>query len=154
MNGSSDVPAWRQQAVIEAPVAAVWELVGNPARYPEWAADVVSVTGLAEVATGETLELTQRMPLFGNDTTTFEVEKLEDMREIGLRCQFSGYYSHWLLTEAQESTFLEVEIGVEPTAPQFRLYFGALGKRYFRRLAEGSIEGVRRAVGAAATPGS
>jgi uncharacterized protein YndB with AHSA1/START domain len=139
------VPAWRQHAVIEAPVAAVWDLVGNPERYPDWAADVVAVTGLAEVATGETLELTQRMPLFGDDTTTFEVEKLEDLREIRLRCQFSGYYSHWLLTEAQESTFLEVEIGVEPTAPQFRLYFGALGKRYFRRLTEGSIDGIRRA---------
>ena len=148
------MPAWRQHAVIEAPVAEVWDLVGNPQRYPEWAADVVAVTGLAEVATGETLELTQHMPLFGDDTTTFEVERLEDLREIRLRCQFSGYYSHWLLTEAQESTFLEVEIGVEPTAPQFRLYFGALGKRYFRRLAEGSIDGIRRAAAVDAAPRS
>ncbi len=136
--------AWRQQAVIDAPASSVWALVGDPARYPEWAADVVAVTGLAEVAENQTFEHTQRMPLFGADTTTFEIEKLEDLHEIRLRCRMSGYYSHWIVTPAQDSTFLEVEIGVEPVAPQFRLYFGALGKRYFRRVTEQSIGGIRR----------
>jgi uncharacterized protein YndB with AHSA1/START domain len=140
------VSAWRQQAVIDAPVTSVWSLVGDPARYPEWAADVVSVTGLAEVADGATFEQTQRMPLFGADSTTFEIERLEDLREIRLRCRTSGYYSHWILTSAQDTTFLDVEIGVEAVAPQYRLYFGALGKRYFRRVTEQSIEGVRRAL--------
>ena len=144
--------AWRQQAVIDAPAYSVWSLVGDPSRYPEWAADVVEVTGLAEVAERQTFEHTQRMPLFGDDTTTFEIEKLEDMREIRLRCRTSGYYSHWILTPAQDSTFLEVEIGVEPLAPQFRLYFGALGKRYFRRVTEESIDGVRRATAGDAAP--
>ena len=45
---------------------------------------------------------------------TFEVEELEDLREIKLRCQSSGYYSHWRLTEAQGQTFADVEVGVEP----------------------------------------
>jgi hypothetical protein len=140
------VPAWRQQAVIDAPVRSVWTLVGDPERYPEWAADVVAVTGLAEVAQGETYEHTQRMPVLGTDTTTFEVERLDDLHEIRLRCRTSGYYSHWILTPAQDTTFLDVEIGIEPVAPQYRLYFGALGKRYFRRMAEESIEGVRDAL--------
>lgn len=107
---------------------SVWELVGDPSRYPEWAADVVAVTGLAEVAEHETYEQVSRTPL-GNETTTFEIEKLDDLHEIKLRCQKSGYYSHWVLTPAQEATFAEVEIGVEPVAPQYRLYFGILGKR-------------------------
>jgi hypothetical protein len=115
---------------------------------------VVEVTGLAEVAERQTFQHTQRMPLFGDDTTTFEIEKLEDMHEIRLRCQLSGYYSHWILTPAQDSTFLEVEVGVEPRAPQFRLYFGALGKRYLRRVTEESIDGVRRAIADDATPPS
>jgi uncharacterized protein YndB with AHSA1/START domain len=25
-----------EQALIDAPVASVWELVGDPRRYPEW----------------------------------------------------------------------------------------------------------------------
>jgi hypothetical protein len=140
------VPAWRQQAVIDAPVSSVWSLVGDPERYPDWAADVVAVTGLAEVAHRKTFEQTQRMPLFGTDTTTFEIERLDDLTEIRLRCRTSGYYSHWILTPAQETTFLDVEIGVDPVAPQYRLYFGALGKRYFRRMTEQSIEGVRQAL--------
>ena len=84
---------------------------------------MVEVTGLAEVAEHATFEQTQRMP-FGADTTMFEIEKLDDLREIKLRCQTSGYYSHWVLTPAQENTFVEVEIGVEPTAPAYRLFFG------------------------------
>jgi hypothetical protein len=142
------VPAWKQQALIEAPVSAVWELVGDPARYPEWAGDVVAVTGLAEVAENATFEQTSHQPLLGEQTTTFEIERLDELQEIRLRCRTSGYYSHWVLTPARETTFLEVEIGIEPVAPLFRVYFGALGKRYLRRVAEQSIDGVRRVAAA------
>ena len=48
--GGPAMSAWREQALIEAPVGAVWELVGNPERYPEWAGNMVAVTGLAELA--------------------------------------------------------------------------------------------------------
>ena len=46
-------------------------------------------------------------------TTPFKVEELEDMRELKVQCQVSGFYSHWLLTEAQGGTFAQVEMGVE-----------------------------------------
>ena len=46
-------------------------------------------------------------------------------------------------TEAQSCTFAEVEIGIEPTAVQYRLLFGAMGKRYLRRLVEQAIDGLR-----------
>jgi hypothetical protein len=66
------------------------------------------------------------------------------MREIKLRCTTSGYYSRWLLTEAQDSTFVDVEIGAEPTSIRYRAFHAAFGgKRYFRRLADGAIDGVR-----------
>jgi hypothetical protein len=65
---------------------------------------------------------------------------------IKLRCQKSGYYSRWTITEAQSSTFAEIEIGVEPTAIQHRLFFGALGKRYLRRVAEQAIDGLRAVI--------
>jgi hypothetical protein len=135
--------SWRQQALIEAPVADVWALVGDPARYPEWAAEVVEVTGLATIDRGSTFQQMTKTPL-GKHETTFEIEELDEMREIKLRCTASGYYSRWLLTEAQDSTFLDVEIGAEPTALRYRAANAAFGgKRYFRRIADGAIDGVR-----------
>ena len=35
------------------------------------------------------------------------------MRELKMQCQVSGFYTHWLLTDAQGGTFAEVEMGVE-----------------------------------------
>ena len=137
------MPSWRQQAVIEAPVEEVWGAVGDPRNYPRWAGDVLEVTGLAEVAPDAEFQQVTKTPL-GKDETTFRIEALEDMREIKLRCLQSGYYSRWVLTEAQESTFMEVEIGVEPTALQYRVFFGAMGKRHLRRITEDSLDGLRK----------
>jgi len=138
------VSSWRQQALIDAPVEEVWSLVGDPNRYPEWAGDVLEVTGLASRAEGETYRQVTRTPL-GKTETTFEIEELDELHEIKLRCQTSGYYSRWVLTEARESTFVDVEIGAEPTSLRYRaLNAAAGGKRYFRRLADGAIDGVRR----------
>jgi uncharacterized protein YndB with AHSA1/START domain len=137
------MPSWRQQALIEAPVEEVWGAVGDPRKYPTWAGDVLGVTGLAEVAPDAEFQQVTKMPI-GTEETTFRIEALEDMREIKLRCLKSGYYSHWVLTEAQESTFMDVEIGVDPTALRYRVVSGAVGKRHFRRITEDSIEGLRK----------
>ena len=49
----------RHQTMIKAPVDVVWDLVGDPASYPEWAADVVEVTGLpTSVEKGDTFQQT------------------------------------------------------------------------------------------------
>ena len=120
----------------------VWAYIGDPRRYPEWAGNVVSITGLATVAPDAEFQQVSQTPL-GKAETTFKIEELDDLHTIKLRCQQSGYYSRWVLTEAQSSTFAEVEIGIEPTAVQYRLLFGAMGKRYLRRLTEQAIDGLR-----------
>ena len=137
------MPSWRQQALIEAPVAEVWGAVGDPRKYPAWAGDVLEVTGLAEVAPGAKYQQVSKTP-FGKAETTFQIEALEDMREIKLRCMKSGYYSRWVLTEAQDSTFMDVEMGIEPTAIQYRLMYGAMGKRHLRRITEDSLDGLKK----------
>jgi uncharacterized protein YndB with AHSA1/START domain len=136
------VSSWRQQAVIEAPVEQVWAYIGDPRRYPEWAGNVISITGLATVEREAEFRQVSKSPL-GKTETTFKIEELDDLHTIKLRCQQSGYYSRWVLTEAQSSTFAEVEIGIEPTAVQYRLFFGVMGKRYLRRLVEQAIDGLR-----------
>ena len=78
------------------------------------AADVMEVTGLPTIEKGATFEQKSKSRS-ATPTTTFVVDKLEDLREIKLRCLTSGYYSQWALTEAQGDTYTEVEFGMEPT---------------------------------------
>lgn len=136
--------SWRQQALIEAPVEEVWRFVGDPESYPTWAKDVVDVTGLPRVEPDATFRQRMETPL-GTHETTFRVEELEELRQITLRCTASGYYSRWLLTPARDQTFADVEIGVEPTSLRQRV-IAPLGKRWFRRMADESIDGLRGAL--------
>ena len=119
----------------------MWDLVGNPARYPEWAGEVIEVTGLATLEEGATYEQETRTPM-GNSTTTFVVDDLSELREIKLRCLASGYYSHWLLTEARGETFAEVEIGMDPKHIGYKAYDTLLGRRWYRRLVDDSLSSV------------
>jgi hypothetical protein len=136
------VTAWRQQVLIDAPLAVVWSLVGDPRRFPEWAGNVVEVTGLAELAPGAQFRQKSRR-LGGSTETTFVIEDLEDLREIRLRCLSSGYYTHWLLTEAGEGTFADAEIGMEPTSTRYRAMNAMAGKRYYRRLLDDALGSLR-----------
>ena len=125
--------AWRQQVLIDAPLDVVWSLVGDPRRFPDWAGNVVEVTGLAEVSVGAQFQQKSRM-LGGSEETTFVIEELEDLHEIRLRCLTSGFYTYWLLTEAGESTFADAEIGMDPVSSRYRAVNAVVGKRYYRRL--------------------
>jgi Polyketide cyclase / dehydrase and lipid transport len=137
--------SWRQQALIEAPIDAVWRLVGDPRRYPEWASKtVLDVTGVPTLEPGATFQQVSRVA-FGRTTTTFVVDALDDLHEIRLRCLSSGYYSHWLLTEARSETFTEVEIGMEPTALGYRTVDKVMGKRWYRKMSEESVDALRTA---------
>ena len=136
----------RHQTLIKAPVDVVWDLIGDPASYPEWAADVVEVTGLpTSIEKGATFEQKSKMPL-RNPTTTFVIDKLEDLREIKLRCLTSGYYSQWALTEAQGDTYTEVEFGMEPTGLPYKAVDATFGKRMYRTTMLESIDSLQETV--------
>jgi len=131
--------------LIEAPVEDVWKLVSDPARFPEYAADAIEVTGLpTRIEKGSTYRQTSRAPLGMRVKTTFEVAELDNLREIKLRCTTSGYYSHWFLTEARGDTFVDLEVGIEPPRPQARAFTLAHTQGFIRRMAEGSLDGLRR----------
>jgi uncharacterized protein YndB with AHSA1/START domain len=140
------VRSHRQQTLIDAAPEAVWSLVGDPNRYPEWAGFALAVTGLPEVEQGAEYEQTTRGPMTGTSTTVFQVDQLEELHEIRLRCTRTGWYSRFLLTEAQGGTFVDAEFGIEPTAVQYRLLFGAVGRRHFTSVATRSLDGLRDAV--------
>lgn len=141
--------SWRQQALIEAPVTEVWEMLCDPMRAPEWAEDVVEVTGEpVKIEKGSTYLVTGRGPLGLKGTTPYRVEELEDMRELKMQCQVSGFYSHWRLTDAQGGTFAEVEMGVEEIDAKRSIQGRVMGalhtKSFLRRAVEKLLDNLRR----------
>jgi len=137
------VSAYRQQAHLDAPLGTVWSLVGAPRRYPEWWPRVIEVRGERFEQGDEYVQVT-RDPT-GDVQSNFLVERSRDLREIRMSCQLTGTYAHWLLTEAQGGTFVELEMGMEPKHLRYRLFDLAMGRRYFRAWSDQSLEALRAA---------
>jgi uncharacterized protein YndB with AHSA1/START domain len=147
--------SWRQQALIEAPVEQVWEVLADPARGPDWDQDVLAITGApVKIEKGSTFELTGRGPMGLKATTTFQVEEFEEMHELKMQCQVSGFYAHWLLTKAQDGTFAQLELGHEEVPPnrgfKVRAVRALYTKSYLRRAVEKTLDGLRKVVGSKA----
>ena len=90
---------------------SVWALVGDPNRYPEWASEIVEVTGLATV---EKDAIFQQVSQDQGETevVNFCIEECDEMiRTIQMRCLESRFYLRAGLTEAQGNTFVDIETG-------------------------------------------
>ena len=140
--------AYRQQAHIDAPLEAVWDLVGTPRRHPEWWPRVIEVRG-ERFEEGDEYAQVTKDPVGGRSETNFLLERRQDLREIRMTCQLTGMYADWLLTPAQGGTFVEVEIGMQPRRLGDRIFDSSLGRIYFRRWTSESLEGLRQAALAA-----
>ena len=137
----------RRQAVIEAPVQSVWELVGNPSRHPEWYPRVVEVNG-QRFEEGDQYAQVTKDPV-RTVKTDFVIERMENMHEIRMVCQDTGMYAHWLMTDAQGGTFVDVEMGMEPRSAGTRVFDAVIGRMYFRRWLDQSLEALRSVAGRA-----
>jgi hypothetical protein len=62
-------------------------------------------------------------------------------------CQTTGMYAHWLLTDAQGDTFVDVEMGMEPKSTGDKLFDAVIGRLYFRRWLDQSLDALRRTAG-------
>jgi hypothetical protein len=129
--------AYRQQAHIDAPLEVVWGFLGTPSRYPEWWPRVIEVRGERFEEGDEYVQVTDSPG--GSGETSFLLERRENLREIRMSCQLTGMYAHWSLTPAQGGTFVDVEMGMEPKKLGVRLFDATLGRRYFRRWTEQSL---------------
>jgi hypothetical protein len=133
--------SYRLQAQVDVRPETLWELVGNVERHPEWWPRVVGVhcEGLEE---GCSYRQVLKSPI-GVVETDVSIERLEDCRELTLRCIDTGTYAHWLLAEAQGGTFIDVEFGLDPKTARTRVFDVVAGKRYFRHWLQQSIEALR-----------
>jgi polyketide cyclase/dehydrase/lipid transport protein len=129
--------------MIDAPVESIWDLVGNPARHPEWWPRVIQVEGQRFEQGDEYVQVTKG-PV-GSAETRFLVERMDELREVMLRCQLTGTYAHWTLTGAQGGTFVDLEMGMDPKSLGNKVFDVTVGPRYFKRWAEESIDALEGA---------
>jgi hypothetical protein len=130
----------RHQAFVAAPARSVWELVGRPGRHPDWWPELVELQGRQFGHGCSYCEVSQTES--GKPGTTFVVDRMEELKEITVRCAETGLYMRWLLTEAQDGTFVDAEFGVDPErALEPDLDFHA-SKEELRRWLHTSLDGL------------
>jgi uncharacterized protein YndB with AHSA1/START domain len=134
-----------EQALVDAPVTTVWELVGDPGRYPEWLPRVFEIQG-ERFEEGVEFVQVSRQPLVGRDEAHFLIDRMDELREIRMHCTISGMFVHWQLTEAQGGTFLNAVFGMDPLRRRDRLIDFAVGRRFFRRWLAEAVESLKSAV--------
>ena len=130
----------RQQAFIPVPAPTLWSLLGDPDRHVEWWPRVVEVK-CDGLEAGCTYRQVTKSPS-GLVETDISVERLEDCREFRMRCLDTGTYTKWLLVEAQDGTFVDVEFGMDPQSLTNRVFDVVAGRRYFRKWLENSLDGL------------
>jgi hypothetical protein len=128
---------------LDVPLEAAWELVATPTLYPAWWPRVIEVDGEKFEEGDEYVQVTR--DLTGELQTSFLIERRDELREIRMSCQLTGAFAHWTLTAAQDGTFVDLEMGMEPQRLRYRLMDAAVGHRYFRKWSEESLDGVREA---------
>jgi hypothetical protein len=72
------------------------------------------------------------------------VDRLDEMRELRIRCVNSGTFVDLALTPAARGTFVDARFGMDPVSTRMRVFDAVAGKRYFRRWLEQSIDAMRR----------
>jgi hypothetical protein len=56
----------------------------------------------------------------------------------------TGGFQHWLLTEAQGGTFVDMEMGIDPPALRYGLFDRTAGRWFIKRRAEQGVDGLRK----------
>jgi hypothetical protein len=137
------VSSHRQQAHLDAPLDATWELVATPTLYPTWWPRIIEVDG-EQFEEGDEFVQVIKDPT-GESSSSFLIERRDELRELRMSCQLTGMFAHWRLTAAQDGTFVDLEMGMEPRRLRDRLSDLAIGRAYFRRWSEKSLEALRAA---------
>lgn len=140
----------REQGLINAPVAEVWDLLGDPNRHPEWWPRVL-VSECQEVEQGCNYRAVVSNPFGRSEEHDLTIESLENCHEILIRCQEVGVWHRFLLTEAQGGTFVDAEFGLEPRKLGDKIFERVGGRFFMRRWLTASIEGLREAADPART---
>ncbi len=118
-----------QQGFVEAPVEVVWELISDVERHPEWWPRVIEVDreGLGESCTYRQLT---RTPI-GKEEMQLQIEGRDELRNLRIRCLNTGTFVRFRITGAQDGTFVDGEMGMDPQSVRTRVFDAVAGRRYF-----------------------
>ena len=73
------------------------------------------------------------------------IDRRDELKELRWHCPTTGGYQHWLLTDAQGGTFVDMEMGIkDPESSRFALFDKTVGRWFIKRWAEQAIDGLRR----------
>ena len=134
--------AYRAQAHLDAPLEDVWALVGNPATYPDWWPVAVEIRGKT-FEVGDVYH--QVVGIAGRPEYSRIIDRRDELKELRWHCPTTGGYQHWLLTDAQGGTFVDMEMGIkDPESSRFALFDKTVGRWFIKRWAEQAIDGLRR----------
>jgi uncharacterized protein YndB with AHSA1/START domain len=132
----------RQQGYIDAPVEVVWELLADVDRHPEWWPRVVEVE-CEGLEAGCTYRQVIQTPM-GPDAMSMFVDRFDECRNLSIRCVNTGTFVRMELAEAQDGTFLEAEMGMDPSGVRQRVFDAVAGKRFFRAWLRETVEALGR----------
>lgn len=133
----------RQQALLDCSLESTWALVATPSLYPTWWPRVIEVEGEVFEEGDQYVQITKDPTR--RVRTSFLIERRDELREIRMSCQLTGAYAHWILTAAQDGTFVELEMGMQPRRLGDRITDATIGRMYFRRWSQQSLEALREA---------
>jgi uncharacterized protein YndB with AHSA1/START domain len=133
----------RQQGFIDAPVEVVWDLIADVDRHTEWWPRVVEVE-CDGLEAGCTYREVIQTPM-GKDEMELFVDRLEECRNLSIRCLNTGTFVRMELAEAQDGTFLEAEMGMEPDRLRDRVFDVVAGRRFFKAWLRETVDALGRA---------
>ena len=82
------------------------------------------------------------------------IDRRDELKELQWSCPTSGGFQRWLLTAAQGGTFVDMEMGLHPSALGYRLFDKTVGRWFVKRWAEQAIDGLRRTLQSSASQSS
>ena len=125
--------SYRHQALIDCPVADVWEVVSDPRTHPDWWPEVVRIDAPERLEEGEEyLHVAKMVPFIDAVDSVWVVERREELKEAQFRCTMTGTYARFQLTSAQDETYVEMEVGMDPTSLRWQVAKPLFGLQYKR----------------------
>ncbi len=116
-------------------------------NHPQWwprVAETEMEELVEELSEGVTYRQLTRTPS-GHEEMRLTVESVDEFKGLSIRCLTTGTFVRFDLTGAQDGTFVDGQMGMEPRGLGNRVFDVFAGRRYFGKWIEETFIGLERA---------